>query len=60
MEFGPILYLDNANYFLLKYGVGLGTNNRADLYALWILLKVAVGSEVKRLQGFGDSKLLMD
>jgi hypothetical protein len=24
-----ILYLDNVNYFLQKYGVGLGTNNKA-------------------------------
>jgi hypothetical protein len=30
------------------------------LYALWILLKVAVDRQVKRLQVFGDSKLLMD
>jgi hypothetical protein len=27
---GAILYLDNANYFLLKYGAGLGTNNREE------------------------------
>jgi ribonuclease HI len=27
-----IIYLDNANYFLLKYGTGLDTNNKAKLY----------------------------
>jgi hypothetical protein len=38
----------------------LGTNNREKLYALWILLKVAVNMQVKRLQVFGDFKLLME
>jgi ribonuclease HI len=57
---GAILYLDNANYLLPKYGAGLGTNNNVELYALWILLKVVVDIQVKRLQVFGDSKLLID
>jgi hypothetical protein len=38
----------------------LGTNNREKFYTLWILIKVAVDREVKRLQVFGESKLLMD
>jgi hypothetical protein len=57
---GAILYLDNAHHFSLKYGVGRGTNNRAEIYALWILLKVVVDKQVRKIQVLGDSKLVMD
>jgi ribonuclease HI len=55
-----ILYLDSAHHFSLKYGAGRGTNNRAEIYALWILLKVAVDKQVRKIQVLGDSKLVMD
>jgi ribonuclease HI len=44
----------------MQHWAGLGTNNTRELYALWILLKVAMDMQVKRLQVFGDSKLVMD
>jgi ribonuclease HI len=57
---GAILFLKSSHHFSLKYGVGLDTNNRAELYALWILLKVVLEQKVKRIQILGDSKLVLD
>ena len=34
-----ILYFDYYHYFTLKYIAGQGSNNHAEFYALWILLK---------------------
>jgi ribonuclease HI len=50
----------NFTHFSLKYGAGLSTNNRAELYALWILLKSALEQKVKRIQILGDSKRVLD
>jgi ribonuclease HI len=54
-----ILYL-NAGHYDFKYGAHLGSNNRAEFYALWILLKAAVEKGLDKLQVMGHSKLLMD
>jgi ribonuclease HI len=56
---GAILFFNNAHYVTLKFGAGLGSNNRDELYALWILLKVAAGKNVRR-QVLGDSKMVID
>jgi hypothetical protein len=53
-------FLNNAHYFLLKYGVGEGTKNRVEFYALWILMKTIVEKGVNILQVLGDSNILMD
>ena len=53
--------LDNVSILCLEvYGEGEGTNNRADTYALWMLLKAAVRKGIRTLQALGDSKLLID
>ena len=53
--------LDNVSILCLEvYGAGEGTNNRADTYALWMLLKAAVGKLIRTLQEVDDSKLLID
>ena len=53
--------LDNVSILCLEvYGEGEGTNNRADTYALWMLLKAAVEKGIRTLQVLGDSKLLID
>jgi ribonuclease HI len=36
------------------------TNNRVELFAMWLLSKVTTKKGVKRLQVFGDSKLMVD
>jgi len=48
------------HYFILKYGAGFATNNRAKFYALWILLKTVANKSTNQLQVLGDSKLFMD
>jgi ribonuclease HI len=55
-----ILFVNNSHYFSLKYGAGKRTNNRAEFYALWILMKIAADKCTGKLQVLGDSKLLMD
>ena len=35
---GAALYLEEDHFFLLKWGLGLGTNNKAELLALYMLL----------------------
>ena len=55
-----VLWFDTSHYFFLKFTAGQGTNNHAEFYTLWILLKTAGEKELKQLQVFGDSKLLID
>jgi len=50
----------NLHYISLKCAVGQGTNNQAEFYPSWILLKTTAGKGLKDLQVFGDSKMLMD
>ena len=53
--------LDKVSILCLEvYGAGEGTNNRAETYALWIILKAAVEKGIRTLQALGDSKLLID
>lgn len=55
-----ILSLDKSHYLSLKYGVDKGTNNRAKIYSLHILLKVIVDKLLRKIQVFGDSKLVIN
>ena len=57
---GSIMHINSSHYFLLKYVAEQGTNNRAEFYALWILMKVTKEKERKHLQVYRDSKILMD
>ena len=48
--------LDSKHYFHLKCTVG--QENMAELYALWVLLKVAEERGLEHFQVFGDSKIM--
>ena len=48
--------LDSKHYFCLKCTTG--KENRAELYALWVLLKDAKERGLEHFQVFGDSKLM--
>ena len=53
--------LDKVSTLCLElYGAGEGTNNRAETYAMWMLLKATVEKGIRTLQVLGDSKLLID
>lgn len=43
-----------------KAALGEGTNNWAELNALWTLMKVAVENKVDKVQFMADSKFVID
>lgn len=58
--FGAFLYLNLAHYIHVKYSHGRGSNNRTELVTLTTLLTTALEKGVKKMQVFGDSKLVID
>lgn len=57
---GVVLYLTEDHFFLLKWGLSLGTNNKAQLLALYMLLIFAHEKGLQSLQIFGDSMLVIN
>jgi ribonuclease HI len=54
-----VLYLKENHRISFKAVVGEGTNNRAELYALWLLMRPAFEKGLEQLQILGDSKLVI-
>ena len=52
---GGILYFSDKLSFSFKAGLGAGTNNIAELYALKLLLTLARMKDYAKIQIFGDS-----
>ena len=57
---GGILYLSYQHFFTFSAGLGLGTNNFAELLALKLLITLALKQGVQSLQVFGDSQLVIN
>ena len=57
---GGILFLKDGHFFTFKAGLGIGTNNLADLYALKLLLILALDKQISKIQVFGDSLLVIN
>lgn len=57
---GGVLFFSHSHYFNLKWGLGQGTNNVAELLALKFLLSFACEKEISNLQIFGDSMLFIN
>lgn len=55
-----VLYISSVHHFHLSFAASYGTNTRAELIALWILLCFAHSREVHSLWIFGDSKCIID
>ena len=55
-----ILYLSDQHFFTFLVGLGLGTNNFAELLALKLLTTLALKQGVQSLQVFGDSQLVIN
>jgi ribonuclease HI len=49
-----------SHYYLIKSGLGAGTNNYAEIMALKLLLLFVVEKGCKTLQVFGDSMLIIN
>jgi ribonuclease HI len=60
MQSGVVLFISHSHYIHIRYSPGGGTNNRAELIALWTLLETAKEKNMTKLQVFGDSKLVID
>ena len=57
---GGMLYISDEHYFSFKAGLGLGTNNYAELCALKLLLFLARRNSLSKIQIFGDSQLVIN
>ena len=57
---GAVLYLNEDHLFRLKWGLGVGTNNRAKFLALYMLLIFAYEKGVQGIQFFGDSMIIIN
>jgi ribonuclease HI len=57
---GVVLFISHSHYIHIGYAPGGGTNNRAELIALWTLLETTKEKNLTKLQVFGDSKLVID
>ena len=57
---GVVLFLEEGYYFQARWGLGEGTNNKAELLALYMLLLLAHEKGVQKLQIFGDSMIIIN
>jgi ribonuclease HI len=57
---GVILFLTQNHSFKISMGLGLGTNNHAELMALKLLLLFEVDKNISSLHIFGDSLLVIN
>lgn len=57
---GGILYATKSSFTSFSAGLGPSTNNRAELMAVKILLKLAISKGIECIQIYGDSKLVVD
>jgi len=57
---GASLYLSFSHHYTLRAGLGLGSNNYSELMALKLLLIFAVEKNIKQLQIFGDSMIIIN
>ena len=55
-----MLYISNEHYFSYRAGLGLGTNNYAELCALELLLFLATRNHLEKIQIFDDSQLVIN
>ena len=56
---GGLLYISYVHFFTFSAGLGLGTNNFAELMAIKLLITLALKHEIHTLQIFGDSQLVI-
>lgn len=56
---GAVIYMDGVKYFELSKYIGKTTNNEAEYYALLAGLMAAQNKEIKNLECFLDSELVV-
>jgi ribonuclease HI len=55
-----VIYISPSHYYNLKWGLGQGSNNYAELMALKLLLTFAGEKGITHLQIFGDSMVVIN
>lgn len=55
-----LVFIRDSHVISFKATVGEGSKNKAELYALWLLLKIAMKRGLNGLQVMGDSKLVVE
>ena len=53
---GEILHLSTEIKLCIKYSLGQATNNKADIAALWAVLKMKKSRQIQNIQIYGDTK----
>ena len=54
------MFISDIHFFSFKAGLGLGTNNYAELCALKLLLRLTRKNNLDKIQVFGDSQLVIN
>ena len=57
---GTVIFISAEKKLRIKYDIGQATNNKAELAALWVVLRVALSRQILYIQIFGDSKMVVD
>ena len=57
---GDLLFIADDHFFTFKAGLGSGTNNFAELLGLKLLLTLSLDNNIKKVQIFGDSQLVLN
>lgn len=57
---GIIIHKSDQHYYKIKAGLGMGTNNFAELITLIHLLHFALGHNISNINIFGDSKIIIN
>ena len=56
---GGLLYISDCHYYKFAAGIGLATNNNAELFVVMMVLKFAIYLGINKLQVFGDLLLVI-
>jgi len=57
---GGILHLLDTHFFKFAAGLGRSTNNKAEIFVVFLVMRCAISRGILKLQVFGDSKLVVD
>ena len=57
---GAVIFISTEKKLCIKYAIGQATNNRAELVAIWEVLRVSLSRKFLDIQIFGDLKMVVD
>ena len=57
---GGVVYLTDDKKLEIKFAPGRASNDKVELSALWEVLRIAINKQMKKIQLFGDSKMVIE